>query len=202
MASPSVRWQPWCEDRCLRTPEQADPAHLGSSDPGCRMTGAELRAARQALGLTQTGLADKAGIGRHAVSYWEGKAWVEPRGHAPRRMLQVLGLLGELHSGTLSRAGGGVLLSADAEFEQKLARDAVRHETKRTAQARQCVVCGACTRKGQPCRMLSEPGRRRCKFHGGKSTGPRTPGGRARIAEAQQQRWAAWRAAKTAGERG
>jgi hypothetical protein len=31
------------------------------------------------------------------------------------------------------------------------------------------------------------------KFHGGLSTGPKTPEGRARIAEAQRKRWAAWR---------
>nr|WP_281281946.1 HGGxSTG domain-containing protein [Rubellimicrobium roseum] len=55
------------------------------------------------------------------------------------------------------------------------------------------MYCGALTRKKQPCRMLSEPGRRRCKFHGGRSTGPRTPEGRARIAEAQFRRWSNWR---------
>ncbi|MEO9514936.1 MAG: HGGxSTG domain-containing protein [Paracoccaceae bacterium] len=52
------------------------------------------------------------------------------------------------------------------------------------------VICGAKTRKGHPCRMKSEAGKRRCKFHGGKSTGPRTPEGKARIAKAQRQRWA------------
>jgi hypothetical protein len=38
--------------------------------------------------------------------------------------------------------------------------------------------------------MKSEAGRRRCKFHGGLSTGPKTAEGRARIAEAQRRRWA------------
>ncbi|MFE0502302.1 HGGxSTG domain-containing protein [Lysobacter soli] len=43
------------------------------------------------------------------------------------------------------------------------------------------VVCGAHRhRDGQPCRAKSEPGKRRCRFHGGRSTGPRTPEGRAR----------------------
>jgi hypothetical protein len=37
-----------------------------------------------------------------------------------------------------------------------------------------------------------------CKFHGGKSTGPRTPEGRARIAEVQRRRWASWRGEKPA----
>ncbi|TNC63112.1 HGGxSTG domain-containing protein [Rubellimicrobium roseum] len=62
--------------------------------------------------------------------------------------------------------------------------------------------CGALTRKKQPCRALSEPGRQRCRFHGGQSTGPKTPEGRARIAEAQRRRWAAWRATKKAQEDG
>ncbi|WP_428849225.1 HGGxSTG domain-containing protein [Thetidibacter halocola] len=65
-------------------------------------------------------------------------------------------------------------------------------------------MCGARTRKGTPCRAKSEPGKRRCRFHGGCSTGPRTPEGRERIAEAQRRRWAAWRAAQkpsTASER-
>jgi hypothetical protein len=44
--------------------------------------------------------------------------------------------------------------------------------------------CGARTRQGPPCRKAVEPGKRRCKFHGGRSTGPRTQAGRARIAAA------------------
>lgn len=53
--------------------------------------------------------------------------------------------------------------------------------------------CGALTRKGTPCRCKPMPGKRRCKFHGGASTGPKTPEGRERIAKAQRRRWARWR---------
>ena len=43
------------------------------------------------------------------------------------------------------------------------------------------VICGARRRRdGQPCQGLSVPGKRRCKWHGGASTGPRTDAGRAR----------------------
>lgn len=43
------------------------------------------------------------------------------------------------------------------------------------------VVCGARRRRDdQPCQALSVPGKRRCKWHGGCSTGPRTADGRAR----------------------
>ncbi len=51
--------------------------------------------------------------------------------------------------------------------------------------------CGAKTRQGTPCRMRPMPWSKRCRLHGGLSTGPRTPGGRERVAEAQRKRWAA-----------
>ena len=54
-------------------------------------------------------------------------------------------------------------------------------------------VCGARNRQGKPCAVKVEPGKRRCRFHGGLSTGPKTATGRARIAEAQRRRWNAWR---------
>jgi hypothetical protein len=41
--------------------------------------------------------------------------------------------------------------------------------------------------------MRVVPGKRRCRFHGGMSTGPRTKAGRARIAEVQRRRWKAFR---------
>ncbi|WP_366928914.1 HGGxSTG domain-containing protein [Tabrizicola sp.] len=53
--------------------------------------------------------------------------------------------------------------------------------------------CGARTRAGGTCRHKVVPYMARCRFHGGKSTGPRTLEGKTRIAEAQRQRWARWR---------
>ncbi|WP_082542696.1 HGGxSTG domain-containing protein [Rhodanobacter sp. Root561] len=45
------------------------------------------------------------------------------------------------------------------------------------------VPCGARRRRdGHPCEALSVPGKRRCKWHGGCSTGPRTAEGKARVA--------------------
>ena len=52
---------------------------------------------------------------------------------------------------------------------------------------------GAKTRAGGCCQVRAEPGKARCRFHGGKSTGPKTEAGRARIAEAQGERWRACR---------
>jgi hypothetical protein len=53
--------------------------------------------------------------------------------------------------------------------------------------------CGARTRAGGTCRKKIIPGKARCAFHGGKSTGPTTDSGKARIAEGQRLRWAKWR---------
>ena len=54
-------------------------------------------------------------------------------------------------------------------------------------------LCGAKTRAGTPCRMTVETGKARCRLHGGKSTGPRSPEGKERVAEAQRRRWAQYR---------
>ena len=45
-------------------------------------------------------------------------------------------------------------------------------------------LCNARTRSGRPCRALALPRTGRCKWHGGLSTGPRTPEGKARALEA------------------
>jgi hypothetical protein len=52
------------------------------------------------------------------------------------------------------------------------------------------VICGAKRRRdGQACQGRSVPGKRRCKWHGGASTGPRTDEGRARsLANLRQNR--------------
>ena len=60
--------------------------------------------------------------------------------------------------------------------------------------ARQEGRCGARTRKGTPCQAKGRLNGRRCKLHGGMSTGARTEEGRTRIAEAQRRRWEQWRA--------
>lgn len=55
-------------------------------------------------------------------------------------------------------------------------------------------VCGARKPDGLLC-LAAPLHNGRCKWHGGgdPNPGPKTPEGRARIAEAQRRRWAAWR---------
>lgn len=58
---------------------------------------------------------------------------------------------------------------------------------------RKPAICGATRGNGLPCPGTPEPGRRRCKFHGGRTNGPTTKEGRERIAEAQRERWRRYR---------
>jgi hypothetical protein len=50
-------------------------------------------------------------------------------------------------------------------------------------------LCGERTRTGRPCIAKPVPGKKRCRNHGGLSTGPRTAEGRERIGQAQRKRW-------------
>ncbi len=66
--------------------------------------------------------------------------------------------------------------SSKAPTRMTLRGEAPQRSTER-------VVCGAKRhRDGQPCQAKSEPGKRRCRFHGGMSTGPRTTEGKLRVA--------------------
>jgi hypothetical protein len=72
-------------------------------------------------------------------------------------------------------------------IKERRIRGVVRHERPR---------CGAKTRKGTPCKAQALQNGR-CYIHGGLSTGPRTPEGKVRQAEAARkqmlERWARYR---------
>ncbi|WP_374555643.1 HGGxSTG domain-containing protein [Aquitalea pelogenes] len=50
------------------------------------------------------------------------------------------------------------------------------------------LTCGAKTRAGTPCKITAIYGSGRCKLHGGLSTGPTTPEGKAKAAKNGQKR--------------
>jgi hypothetical protein len=59
---------------------------------------------------------------------------------------------------------------------------------KRAAERRRCAreaaaadLCSARTRNGGSCRARKEPGRKRCRFHGGLSTGPKSAEGKRKV---------------------
>ena len=159
---------------------------IASADMGREMTGDELKAHRKRRGLSRRVLGAMARLHPDTVKYWERKASVNLRGYAPDRMLKALGL-GELsHCGIYPspRFNGGI------SGTNTRARDGVLGKGGTSRGKRRC---GAQTRKGGPCKAQRLPGKTRCRFHGGMSTGPRTPEGRERIAAAQRRRWAKWR---------
>ncbi len=161
------------------------------------MTGEELAAIRLRAGLRQSDLAQRGGIGRHAVSYWENKARVDRIAWAVQRMAEVL----DLPEPERSQRRPSRWEEADRQAERVFIAHVARIKARAEAlAAKRRVMCGAKTRKGTPCRCKSEPGKRRCKFHGGMSTGARTPEGIERIREAQRKRWARWRVRRGAVE--
>lgn len=65
-----------------------------------------------------------------------------------------------------------------AQHEAELARTRNRSLTKTPTNA----TCGATTRAGTPCKRRDIYASGRCRLHGGLSTGPKTPEGKARVA--------------------
>ena len=61
--------------------------------------------------------------------------------------------------------------------------------------AQRPIRCGARTRSGVPCAKFPMDGKRRCRLHGGLSTGPKTVAGRAAISAANTKhgRYKNWR---------
>lgn len=163
------------------------------------ITGGDLRAYRKAAKLTQADLASRAGVCRDTVQYWEAKDQVPLRWGAPAALATALGVPKNADFPKVSAParGWGVIDPWQAKLDAQ-AEAALSAMKERQAQhlVRLRVKCGAKTRAGGECRNKSEPGKRRCKFHGGKSTGAKTPEGLARIAAAQVRRWAAYRTAK------
>lgn len=155
-------------------------------------SGAELAARRKAAGLTQRQLAAKAEVGRTAVQYWEAAPHLDLNGWAVQRMAEALGwYIPRPVFGSDTHARGDGQLSPFAAMDAWAERQLTAFREREAARAaKRRVVCGAKTRKCTPCRNKSEPGKRRCKFHGGMSTGARTPEGIERIREAQRRRWA------------
>lgn len=62
-----------------------------------------------------------------------------------------------------------------------------------TRRKRPRPICGAITRKGLPCQCKVLLRGNRCSRHGGKSTGPRTPEGKAASIAAMRAGWEVWR---------
>ena len=151
-----------------------------------QMSGIDLRAYCKAAGLSQVQLARLVGFSRDAVAYWEAKAEVDMRWGASHQFAEVLGIVVFRAKYAHARSWGLSDPSPRVQQAQATAPSPDRQADRR-------VTCGAKTQTAVPCRLMSEPCKTRCKFHGGKSTGPKTQEGKTRIAEAQRTRWAGTR---------
>lgn len=138
-------------------------------------TAAELKAWRAAAGWSQLDLARAAGVHVNTVKYHEAMPGIIG-GWAVDRFRTAFGLANVLTPKSPWVARFLPENNGEAEHEHKL--------------------CGAKTRKGGTCRQKALPGRTRCKFHGGMSTGPKTAKGRRSIAEGQRRRWQQYREAQ------
>jgi hypothetical protein len=139
-----------------------------------------LAALRRAAGLSQADMAQRVGCSRHAIGKWRT---IPAPSTAPEAFPRKSWLSWRRPVSTWSLR------------PHPCARVMVPYRRRGAADAG-LFDLRAKTRKGHPCRAKPEPGRRRCRFHGGRSTGPKTAEGRTRIAEAQRARWAAFRACR------
>lgn len=156
------------------------------------MTGNDLAALRRSTGLSQSALAKRVGVSRQAISYWENKPALDgrtqtlaaiARAFGPPDRLRILNSRAGLGFVRLQLSGLITLAHLRVFHAATALRSAVCAQMHRQD-------CGALTRRGMACKLKSEPGKARCRLHGGLSTGPKTTEGKARIAEAQRRRWA------------
>lgn len=97
-------------------------------------------------------------------------------------ILEEAGIKYGLETAPMTSAQPPEFLDANARANDFGGRAGTGARLQRTAEQQSVrVPCGARRRRdGLPCEALSVPGKRRCKWHGGCSTGPRTGEGRAR----------------------
>ncbi|WP_146111584.1 helix-turn-helix domain-containing protein [Defluviimonas denitrificans] len=160
------------------------------------MTGDDIRTARIGRGWSQRELARRSSLTHRAVQYWEARSQLDPAAFAVLKIAQAFKW--RIFRTRKSGARHGVL-DLREDFSDVCSRGNQGERRSKftcTTKTRPLRInmsnppCGAKTRAGTPCRAQSEPGRSRCRLHGGKSTGPKTEAGRVRIASAQRRRWA------------
>jgi DNA-binding XRE family transcriptional regulator len=139
-------------------------------------SGDELRAARKAAGWTQKELAARSGFTAQTVKYHERRKG-RLDGVAPSRFRDAF------------EAAGVVLPEPPLTFRPRHGNSiAALYFIPDCKPHLPRLRCRARTRKGTPCRAMALPGKARCKFHGGMSTGPKSDAGKERIRQALKRR--------------
>jgi len=150
----------------------------------------ELRAARKTVGWSQADLGKRAGFSLRAVAYHEQKKGGRIDGVAPAAfravLLEVGATLAPLPPRRVPPPSTLELMMYSRPAKIKVLRD---QDAPRPAKPPP-LICGAKKRDGDPCKAKGVPGKKRCRNHGGLSTGPRTAEGLAIISRAQVNRHA------------
>ena len=170
------------------------------------LTGDQIREARLALGLTQEELGARAGFHRQCIVRLEGYCSLGVLRSSGVSLLAVVRALAlpddVLFPAANAHARPRIMewleqVEATAEAAAQVKSEAAKSRRKMREALRQAwrvdreaspklakPVCGARNRRGQPCQSKKLLRGGKCKFHGGLSTGPKTPEGLARCAEA------------------
>lgn len=135
------------------------PWHHGFNSPD------DLRRLRKLAGMSQRDLSGMTGLHLDTVKYWEGQSGRRLDGVGPVKMRTALETT-------------GIVVPRPGEPAVTL-----------PAPPRMPSTCGARNRHGSACQCKPMAGKRRCKYHGGMSTGPKTAAGLERIRAAMRARW-------------
>lgn len=154
------------------------------------MTGSDLQILRRLFGFSRRQLGLRIGVHRDTIRYWERKIWVNSQANVPAQILHEFGI-GTLDVSMLLKSERFRRLVAHPEREGERREVLVepKHTERNACEQNVGKRCAAKTRSGSLCQAKRVPGRKRCRMHGGMSTGPKTELGRQRIAEAQKKRW-------------
>ena len=159
------------------------------------MTGDELKFLRRTFDLSRPVVARM--IGRHSdtIRYWERKSCLSHEQGVPALILQALDIKSFDLSLFITNAYYRFLcvngFRSQMRERERAHLGLIKYFEVREGSAgriRKRPRCGAKTRAGGTCKAKVVDGKRRCRMHGGLSTGPKTEAGRRRISEAQQLR--------------
>lgn len=167
------------------------------------MKGSDLKELRKGAKLSRPKLAAQIGVHSDTIKYWEQAGRVTERDRVPNLMLEALGLSWKEAEESLTwtrqtqvevekmRAGAGARHGVFFDYSEPGGTNAPRKPR---------IECGAKTRAGGFCKAKAVDGKKRCRMHGGLSTGPKTQAGRERISRAQKERWASVRIKERSNE--
>lgn len=134
-------------------------------------SGSTLRDARMSCGASIRAVARAAGVAPSTVARWERTIRLPI---APTRALQNIALT--LSVRIFEREGPNL-------------EGPHAHISPQEVKVRVVALCNARTRSGHKCKNAPTVGKRRCRLHGGLSTGPRTMAGRLKCSYAARNMW-------------